>query len=64
MPDPDECDLARSKGAEIRRRSHTSGVPWLIFLRVSAGLVTGGVLAFDSFSTSLERSARTQWLTT
>ena len=64
MPDPDECDLARSKGAAIRRRPHIPGVLWLIFLRVSARLVTGGVFVYGGFSTSLERSARAQWLMT
>jgi hypothetical protein len=64
MPDPNEGDLGRSRGSMIRRRSYIPGALWLIFLRAGAGLVTGGVSVYGGFSTPLERSARTQWLTT
>ena len=40
------------------------GVLWLIIPGTSADLIAGGVLVLDRFSAPLERSARTQWLTT
>jgi hypothetical protein len=56
MPDPNEYDLGRSRGAVIRRRLNIPGVQWLIFLRAGAELVTGGVSVYGGFSTPLERS--------
>jgi hypothetical protein len=64
MPDPNEGNLGRSRGAAIRRRPHIPGVQWLILLGLSAGVVTGSISVYVGSSTPLERSARIQWLTT